>query len=100
MKKGDSEIGIPQQVLLHDLRELKEEARRQGIPTIVLLFDECDLLAENEVTLQKIRNVFIEVDGYILVFSGTEKMFSSISNVFSPFPRFFKRIDVEKFQRI
>jgi tetratricopeptide (TPR) repeat protein len=85
-------------VLLHDLGKLKEEARRQGIPTIVLLFDECDLLAENEAILQKIRNVFMEVDGYILVFSGTEKMFSSISNVFSPIPRFFKRIDVGNFR--
>jgi len=98
MKKGATEIRIPQQVLVHDLKKLKEEARKQGIPTIVLLFDECDLFAENEVILQKIRNAFMEVDGYILVFSGTEKMFSSISNVFSPIPRFFKRIDVENFK--
>jgi len=98
MKKGVSEIGIPQHVLLHDLKKLREEAKKQGIPTIVLLFDECDLFAENEAILQKIRNAFTEVDGYILVFSGTEKMFPSISNVFSPIPRFFKRIVVENFK--
>jgi tetratricopeptide (TPR) repeat protein len=99
IKKGVSEIGIPQHVLLHDLKKLREEAKKQGMPTIVLLFDECDLFAENEVILQKIRNVFMEVDGYILVFSGTEKMFSAISNVFSPIPRFFKRINVENFKK-
>jgi tetratricopeptide (TPR) repeat protein len=99
MKKGVSEIGIPQHVLLHDLKKLREEAKKQNIPAIVLLFDECDLFAENEVILQKIRNVFMEVDGYILVFSGTEKMFSTISNVFSPIPRFFKRINVENFKK-
>jgi tetratricopeptide (TPR) repeat protein len=98
-KKGVSEIRIPQHILLHDLKKLIEEARKQNIPTIVLLFDECDLFAENEVVLQKIRNAFMEVDGYILVFSGTEKMFSIISNVFSPIPRFFKRINVENFKK-
>jgi hypothetical protein len=41
----------------------------------------------------------MEVDGYILVFSGTEKMFPAISNVFSPIPRSFKRINVENFKK-
>ena len=50
-----------------------EEAKKHEIPTIVLLLDECDLLAQNETLLQKIRNAFMEVEGYILAFSGTEK---------------------------
>ncbi|MDI6642001.1 MAG: hypothetical protein QME68_06805, partial [Elusimicrobiota bacterium] len=42
----------------------------------------------------------MDIDGYILVFSGTEKMFPAINDVFSPIPRFFKRINVENFKDI
>jgi len=100
LKKKEHEAGIAQHVLIHDLKELSSEAGKRGIPTIVLLFDECNLLAQNETLLQKIRNAFMEVEGYILAFSGTEKMFPAISDVFSPIPRFFKRINVENFKHI
>lgn len=42
----------------------------------------------------------MEVEGYILVFSGTERMFPELSEVFSPTPRFFKRINIENFKDI
>jgi len=100
LKKKEHGAGIAQHVLIHDLKELSSEAKRSGIPTIVLLFDECNLLAQNETLLQKIRNAFMEVEGYILAFSGTEKMFPAISDVFSPIPRFFKRINVGNFKGI
>jgi len=98
-KKGLN-TDISQQVLIHDFKELHKRAKKAGVPTIVLLFDECDLLAEDEALLQKIRNIFMEVEGYVLVFSGTERMFSLLSRVFSPIPRFFKRINVENFKDI
>ena len=98
--KKNENTGIPQHVLLHDLKKMSSEAKNADIPTIVLLFDECDLIAQNEVLLQKIRNVFMEIDGYILVFSGTENMFPAISNVFSPIPRFFKRVNVDNFKNV
>jgi len=98
-KKGIN-TNVSQSVLIHDFKELYKRARGSGIPTIVLLFDECDLLSGNEVLLQKIRNVFMEVEGYILVFSGTEKMFPALSKTFSPIPRFFKRINIENFKEI
>ena len=97
LRKKEHEAGIPQHVLIHDLKELSKEAKKRGIETIVLLFDECDLLAQNETLLQKIRNAFMEIEGYILAFSGTERMFPALSDVFSPIPRFFKRINVENF---
>jgi len=100
LKKQQSIAGIPQHVLLHDLKEIFIEAKKRDIATIVLLFDECDLLAQNETVLQKIRNAFMETEGYILVFSGTEKMFPLMNEVFSPIPRFFKRINVENFKDI
>ena len=97
LKEKEHEVGIPQHVLIHDLKELSKEAKKHEIPTIVLLLDECDLLAQNETLLQKIRNAFMEVEGYILAFSGTERMFPALSDVFSPIPRFFKRISVGNF---
>jgi len=97
LKRREHKAGIPQHVLIHDLKELSKEAKKRGIATILLLFDECDSLAQNETLLQKIRNAFMEVEGYILAFSGTERMFPAISNVFSPIPRFFKRINIEDF---
>ena len=96
--KKENITGVAQNILIHDLKKIHSEAKEKGIPTIVLLFDECDLLSQNETLLQKIRNIFMEVEGYILVFSGTEKMFPAISEVFSPIPRFFKRINVENFK--
>jgi len=98
--KKENINSISQHILIHDLRKIHSEAKEKGIPTIVLLFDECDLLSQNEILLQKIRNVFMEVEGYILVFCGTEKMFPAISEVFSPIPRFFKRINVENFKAL
>lgn len=97
-RKGNRNAGISPHILVHDLKELYKEARNKDISTIVLLFDECDLLANNQTLLQKIRNAFMEVDGYILVFSGTERMFPAMDEVFSPIPRFFKRVDVKNFE--
>ena len=88
---------IPQHILLHDFCELYREAQERGIPAIVLLFDECDLFSLNETLLQKIRNLFSECKGYVLVFAGTEKMFPKLQEVFSPVPRQFKKIPVGNF---
>ena len=99
-KEKGQNVGLSQHVLIHDLRKLHSEAKKQKISGIVLLFDECDLLAKNETILQKLRNAFQEVDGYILILSGTEKMFPAISETFSPIPRFFKRIDIGNFKTL
>lgn len=99
-KKKGLNAGLSQHVLIHDLKRLYSEAKKQKIPGIVLLFDECNLLAKNETILQKLRNAFQEIDGYILVLSGTPKMFPLISETFSPIPRFFKRIDIGNFKSL
>ena len=99
-KKKGQNIGLSQHVLIHDLKELYSEAKKQKIPGIVLLIDECDLLAKNVTVLQKLRNAFQEVEGYIIMLSGTEKMFPSISDTFSPIPRFFKKIDIGNFKTL
>lgn len=96
-KHGDTSIS--QQVLIHDLKKLFEEAKDNKINGIVLLFDECDLLGQNQTLLQKIRNVINEVNGYTFIFSGTEKMFPVMDDTFSPLPRSFKRINIENFKK-
>ena len=98
--KRNTQGTLSQQVLVHDLTKLWEEAKKHEIPAIALLFDECDLLAKNEALLQKLRNIFSDIDGYLLVFAGTENMFPAISEVFSPIPRLFKRIDVGNFASV
>ena len=98
--KNNQFPSFPQQVLRHDLNEFYKEAKKCKINGIVLLFDECDLFAKNETLLQKIRNVFEDIDGYILVFAGTDHMFPAIKQIFSPIPRFFKRINVGNFKEI
>jgi len=69
--KKNTQGTLSQQVLVHDLTKLWEEAKKHEIPAIALLFDECDLLAKNEALLQKLRNIFSDIDGYLLVFAGT-----------------------------
>jgi tetratricopeptide (TPR) repeat protein len=98
-KKGQN-TSLSQQIMVHDLKKVYDEAKNKEIPTIVLLFDESDLFSKNKTLLQKLRNVFSELDGYILVFCGTEKMFPDMSEVFSPVPRLFKRIDVGNFPSV
>ena len=96
--KDNPKHSISQHVLISDFKKFSAEAKSKDIPAIVLLFDECDLFTKNETILQKIRNVFENLDGFVLVFSGTENMFPNMENVFSPIPRFFKRITVENFK--
>lgn len=76
-----------------DLQMISQEV---GVP-IVILFDECNVLANRKVLLQKLRNVFMSVPGYMLVIAGTEEMFPVMDDVFSPVIRDFKRIAIERF---
>lgn len=91
---------IAQRVLMEDLEELHNESAKNGMPTIVLLFDECDLLAENKAVLQKLRNIFTDIEGFILVLSGTERMFPDLNETFSPLPRSFVTVEVSNFDDI
>lgn len=91
-------IHVSQMLLKHDFSKLAVEAAAVNIPTIVALFDECDLFSRNEALLQKLKNVFTEVQGYLLAFSGTERMFPVLNEVFSPIPMQFKKIPVLPFE--
>jgi len=55
-------------------------------------------LANNQTLLQRLRNIFSNVEGYMLVLAGTQEMFRALDAVFSPIPRHFKRIPVVPFR--
>lgn len=66
---------------------------------IVILMDECNVLVKSRVHLEKIRNIFMNLPGFMLVFTGTNTLFPLINDVFSPIMRQFKKINVVPFER-
>lgn len=91
--------GIPlsRRMLLSDLGVIVDRCREAGFPAVVLLIDEGDVLAGNHALLQTIRNLLMDSKHFSLVAAGTEQMFPAISEVFSPVPRQFVRINVGPF---
>ncbi|MCW4048420.1 MAG: tetratricopeptide repeat protein [Candidatus Bathyarchaeota archaeon] len=98
-KKG-KKTSYSQKVLMHDFTEIYKEVSKHDLKTIVVMLDECDLLANNRSLLQIFRNIFTDIEGYILVFCGTDKMFPDMNEVFSPLPRSFKRISIDHFKSV
>lgn len=84
----------------HDFLACVEELNLHGYVGIVLLVDEADCLGTNVALLQMLRNIFQVVPRFSLVLAGTEAIFPSISEVFSPIPRQFHRIDVKPFAHL
>jgi hypothetical protein len=71
--------------------------RKAKKPGIVFMFDEGDLLSLNRTLLQILRNVFQDYPRMCLVIAGTNKILDDISDVFSPVPRFFKKVVIGPF---
>lgn len=78
-------------------RDLLTIAKEINSP-IVLLFDECNVLAKSQIHLQKLRNIFMELPRYMLVFAGTPDLFPMMDEVFSPIIRQFKKINIGAFE--
>ena len=82
----------------HDFLSCLEELKHKGYVGVALLVDEADCLGANVALLQMLRNIFQVVPRFSLILAGTEAIFPSISEVFSPIPRQFHRIDVKPFE--
>ena len=95
MSSNISQARISDNIFKSDLRIIREEAGK----TIIVLFDECNVLTQHRVLLEMLRNIFMNLSGYMLVFSGTEDLFPVMDDVFSPIVRQFKKIKVEAFKR-
>lgn len=79
--------------LRHDLDLIHQQLK---VP-LILLFDECNVLARSRVILEKLRNLFMNMLGYMLVLTGTPDLFPVIDEVFSPIVRQFKKIPIGAF---
>jgi hypothetical protein len=79
--------------LKYDLSLIRQQV---NVP-LILLFDECNVLARSRVILEKLRNLFMNMLGYMLVLTGTPDLFPVIDEVFSPIVRQFKKIPIGAF---
>lgn len=86
---SDSAIG-------HDFGLIASEVKKP----IVIFFDESNVLAKSRILLEKLRNTFMNLTGYMLVLAGTPDMFPLMDDVFSPIIRQFKKIEIGAFTEI
>lgn len=96
-KSSGQHSQLSRQMLLSDLDVIVEKCRGAGFPAVLLILDEGDVLAENHALLQALRNLLMSCRNFSILIAGTERMFPAISDVFSPVPRQFVRINVGPF---
>lgn len=96
---SSEEFDCPDALVIADFRTCLAELQSKGLLGIVLLVDEADCLGKNVPLLQMFRNIFQVVDHCSLLLAGTEAVFPALSEVFSPIPRQFHRIDIKPFAR-
>jgi hypothetical protein len=94
MSKGNSELPISEPAFKRDLETLRKVL---GKP-ILVLFDEGNVLSHARVQLQKLRNIFMNTPGFMLVMTGTPELFPAMDEVFSPIIRQFRKIEVAAFK--
>jgi hypothetical protein len=93
MQSGTTPTEVPNNVIQHDLEVVRNEIKRP----IILIFDECNTMINHKELLQKLRNIFMNTPGFMLVFAGTDELFPLMDEVFSPIIRQFKKIVIREF---
>lgn len=93
---GSGNIGAPisDNNYKADLAKIRAEVDRP----IIVVFDEGNVLAGSRVHLEKLRNVFMNTPGFMLIMTGTPDLFPVMDEVFSPIVRQFVRINVGEFK--
>lgn len=94
MGSGNNNVPLSDNNYKSDLLTIHSELNRP----ILLLFDESNVLANSRVLLEKLRNIFMNMAGYMLVLTGTHDLFPVIDEVFSPIVRQFKKIIVHSYK--
>lgn len=89
----------PDALVVHDFESCMAELQSKGYAGIAVLIDEADCLGKNVPLLQVFRNIFQALEHCSLLLAGTEAVFPALSEVFSPIPRQFHRIDIKPFAR-
>lgn len=94
MAAGNQNARVSDTSFKSDLGEIRRELNRP----IVIMFDEGNVLAKSQTHLEKLRNIFMNTPGYMLVLTGTPDLFPQIDEVFSPIVRQFQKIQVGRFE--
>lgn len=81
-------------ILTSDMKLISAEVGRP----IVIVLDECNVLTQSRITLEMIRNLFMNLDGFMLVIAGTPSLFPVIDDVYSPIARQFKKVELNPFE--
>lgn len=91
------DFDCPDALIRTDFEVCLVELENKGFNGIALLIDEADCLGQNVPLLQMFRNIFQVVERCSLLLAGTDAVFPALSEVFSPIPRQFHRVDVKPF---
>ena len=75
MNRGNADIILPDTNFKLDIIHIQKELNRP----IAILFDECDVLIHSRTQLQKLRNIFMNTPGFMLVITGTPALFPVIA---------------------
>lgn len=94
MASGNQSVPVPDTSIMRDLQTISEEVDK----TFVVLFDECNVLSKQKILLEKLRNIFMNMSKFMLVFAGTPDLFPAMDDVFSPIVRQFLKISVGEFK--
>jgi hypothetical protein len=84
-------------LIVNDFDATVKELSNRGFVGLALLIDEADCLGKNVPLLQMFRNIFQTVSSCSLLLAGTDAVFPVLSDVFSPIPRQFHKVDVRPF---
>ncbi len=80
---------------LNDFIQILDNKARNGTRRgAIIIFDEGDVLTLNKDLLQILRNVFQDFPRIGLVVAGSTKLLAQVSEIFSPVPRFFRKIEL------
>jgi hypothetical protein len=79
--------------LIDFLKLITVKGNTKGKCGVIIMFDEGDALLSNKTLLHILRNVFQEIKGVGLAIAGSTKLLDEVSEVFSPIPRFFHKVE-------
>lgn len=79
------------------LKLLDEKGKADTRHGAILILDEGDLLTLNRGLMQIMRNVFQNMPCVGLVVTGSTHLLEQVSDVFSPIPRFFRKIELGQY---
>jgi len=92
-------LSCPDTLIHRDLLIFTAELRDRGYLGVAALIDEADCLGQNRPLIQMFRNIFQRLESFSLILAGTEAVFPTLTDVFSPIPRQFHRVDVQPFKQ-